>query len=127
MSSHFSMLAPSSMMIAAMAGIGMTAITGAKKRTSSSSSTADAAMVMRLWMPSLCTSHMRLNEAQLGSDERNGSAQLVMASEKMALRLSVKPPALRVMRRMAATVWKRPRSANVTAPGTMATMSCIDC
>jgi hypothetical protein len=41
----------------------------------------------------------------------------------MALRLSVKPPALRLMRRIAATVWNSPSSASVTAPGTIETMS----
>src|ERR671939_261574 len=70
MSSHFSMLQPSSMMIAAIAGMGMTAIARAKKGTRRSSSTADMAIVTRLWMPSLCTSHMRLKEAE--ERERHG-------------------------------------------------------
>src|SRR3954468_10464426 len=68
---------------------------------------------------------MRLNEAHVGSDERKGSKQFDTASEKMPFRLSVYPPTLRDSRRVAATVWKRPSSAKVTAPGTIAMISGI--
>src|SRR5215213_11579281 len=85
MSSQLSMLAPSSMMTAAIAGMGMMAIALPKNSTSSSKMTAELAIVMRLWIPSLCTSHMRLNDAHVGSDERNGRRQLDTASEKIAL------------------------------------------
>ena len=104
MSSQLIILAPSSMMTAAMAGMGMMAITSARKSTSNKSHNAELAMAIRLCVPSLCTSHMRLNDAQVGSEERNGSRQLDTASEKIALRASVKPPTLRLMRRIAATV-----------------------
>jgi hypothetical protein len=104
MSSQLIILAPSSMMIAAMAGMGMIEIHLARNSTSSNSHSAELAIAIRLWTPSLCTSHMRLNDAQVGSEERNGNRQLETASEKIAFRLSVKPPTLRLMRRIAATV-----------------------
>ena len=89
MSSQLIILAPSSMMMAAMAGIGMMAITLAKNSTISSKITADIAEAQRLWPPRLCTSHMRLNDAQVGMDDRNGSMQLETASARIPLRLSV--------------------------------------
>jgi hypothetical protein len=47
---------------------------------------------------------MRLKDAHVGSDDRKGRRQLDTASEKIALRLSVKPPDLRLILRIAATV-----------------------
>src|SRR5580765_2862875 len=60
---------------------------------------------------------MRLKDAQVGREDRKGSRQFDTASERMPLRLSVKAPILRLMRRIAATVWNSPSSARVTAPG----------
>src|SRR3954469_17479533 len=94
MSSQAIMLAPRSMMIAAMAGIGMTAITRARNSTMRSRNAAEMIDVMRLLPPRRETSHMRLNEAHVGSDERKGSKQFDTASEKMPFRLSVYPPTL---------------------------------
>src|SRR5215831_307539 len=89
MSSQLIMLAPSTMMTAAIAGMGMMAITLARNSTIKSRNRAEAADVRRLWPPIEYTSHMRLNDAQVGREDRKGRRQLDTASAKMPLRLSV--------------------------------------
>src|SRR5882757_7031097 len=83
MSSQLSILAPSRIMTAAMAGMGMMAIARAKNNTSSNSHSAELTIAIRLWIPSLCTNHMRLNDAHVGSEDRKGSRQLDTASENI--------------------------------------------
>src|SRR4051812_3472568 len=78
-SSQLIILAPKRMMTAAIAGIGIMAMTRAKKSTNSNSHNAEATIARRLWIPSLCTNHIRLKEAQVGSEDKNGRRQLETA------------------------------------------------
>src|SRR5262249_404510 len=104
MSSQLIMLAPRSLIVAAIGGMGMIAMKSARNSTIKRRKSAEAMLVSRLCPPILYTSHMRLKDAHVGKEERKGSRQLEIASDRMPLRASVKPPILRFIRRIAATV-----------------------
>src|SRR4051794_31733165 len=82
MSSQLIMLAPRIMIVAAMAGMGMIAMKSARNSTIKSRNSAELMLVRRLCPPILYTSHMRLKDAHVGNEERNGSRQLEIASER---------------------------------------------